>query len=366
MASTMKEAHVSPDTSVTIHEVPIPQIEHPSQMLVKVVVSGTNPKDWKMPAGILLTIGDCPNSGDDVAGVVSAVGSEVTDFRVGDRVAALHELGTRGGSYAEYSLVWDWATFHLADHITFEEAATVPMAAMMASISIFGMLEVVPSPWNAISKGHEKPLVVYGAAGAVGAFAVKLAKLFKVGPVICIAGRGIPFVKSLIGDGDVVIDYRKGDEAMVHEVQEALRGKDLMHAFDAVSEKGSFINLSRVLARNGRLNLVLPYIRDDVPDHIEQSTTMAGSLWRDLTQGKVRGEVGKGQLGLGAGGKDFGFVFMKLVGKWLNEGTLKPHPHEVVDGGLEGVETALKALRAGKASAVKYVVRITEGPESKA
>ena len=44
MASMMKEAHVHSDTSVTIHEVPIPQIDHPDQMLVKVIVSGTNPK----------------------------------------------------------------------------------------------------------------------------------------------------------------------------------------------------------------------------------------------------------------------------------------------------------------------------------
>ena len=315
-----------------------------------------------MPAGILLTIADCPNSGDDVAGIVSAIGSDVTDFHVGDRVAALHELGTSGGSFAEYSLVWDWASFHLSSHVTFEEAATVPMAALMASISLFGMLEVVPSPWTPVPKGVEKPLVIYGAAGAVGAFAVKLAKLLDVGPLICVAGRGIPFVESLIGKDDVVIDYRKGDDALVREMKGFLQERNLMHAFDAVSEKGSFINLSRVLSQNGKLNLVLPYLREDIPDHIEQSTTMAGSLWRDLSQGKVRGDVSKGRLGLGLGGQNFGFVFTKLIGRWLNEGKLKPHPFEVVAGGLQGVETALKALREGKASAVKYVVRIAESP----
>ena len=41
---TMKEAHVHSDTTVTIHDVPIPQITHPSQILIKVIVSGTNPK----------------------------------------------------------------------------------------------------------------------------------------------------------------------------------------------------------------------------------------------------------------------------------------------------------------------------------
>ena len=66
---TMKEAHVSKDTRVTLHDVPIPEPTEPYSIIVKVLVTGTNPKDWKMPAGILTTIADCPNSGDDVAGV---------------------------------------------------------------------------------------------------------------------------------------------------------------------------------------------------------------------------------------------------------------------------------------------------------
>ena len=313
-----------------------------------------------MPAGLLLTIADCPNSGDDVAGIVSAIGSAVTDFRVGDRVAGLHELGAPGGSFAEYALVYEWATFHIASHVSFEEAATVPMAALMASIGLFGMLEIVPSPWTRLSKDEERPLVIYGAAGSVGAYAVKLAKLMNIGPVICVAGRGLPFVQSLIGEGDAVIDYRKGDEKLISEMQEILKGRNLLYAFDAVSEKSSFINLSQVLAHGGKLNLVLPYHREDIPSHIEQSTTMAGSLWRDLSQGRIRGDVAKGRLGLGTGGSDFGFVFARLLGRWLNEGKLKPHPYEVVDGGLHGIETALKSLREGKASALKYVVRISE------
>ncbi|KAK4691924.1 hypothetical protein P7C71_g5180, partial [Lecanoromycetidae sp. Uapishka_2] len=360
MAQTMKEAHVHPDTTVTIHEVPIPQIVHPSQILVKVIVSGTNPKDWKMPAGILLTIADCPNSGDDVAGIVSAVGADVTDFHVGDRVAALHELGASGGSFAEYAIVFDWTTFHLADHVNFEEAATVPMAALMAAIGIFGMLEVVPVPWTPVPDDIERPLVIYGAAGAVGAYAVKMAKMMNVHPLICVAGRGIPFVQSLIEPGDVVIDYRKGDDFLVSELQRHLEGKELRHAFDAISEKGSSVHLSQVLARNGKLNLVLPHLREDIPDHLEQSTTMAGSLWKDLSQGKVRGSVANGRLGLGNGGKNFGFMFTKIIGRWLNEGKLKPHPYEVVEGGLYGLETALKALRSGQASAVKYVIRVAD------
>lgn len=64
----MKEAHIDADTIVTLHDVPIPELIDPHQILIKVIVAGCNPKDWKMPAGLLVTIGSCPNSGDDVAG----------------------------------------------------------------------------------------------------------------------------------------------------------------------------------------------------------------------------------------------------------------------------------------------------------
>ena len=143
---------------------------------------------------------------------MSAIGSDATDFHAGSRVVALQKLGALGGSFAECALVWDWAALHFAKRVTFKEAATVPKAAFMASISLFGMLEVVPSPWTPVADHDERPLVIYGAAGTVGAFAVKVAKIFNVGPLISVAGRGIPFMGSLIGEGDAVIDYMKEDE----------------------------------------------------------------------------------------------------------------------------------------------------------
>ncbi len=53
-------------------------------------------------------------------------------------------------------------------------------------------------------------------------------------------------------------------------------------------------------------------------------------------------------------------MLTKLIGRWLNEGELQPHPHEVFERGLHGVETALRALRDEKASGVTYVVRIAD------
>ena len=60
------------------------------------------------------------NEGDDIAGTIHAVGEGVTEFKVGDRVAAFHEMMTPGGSYAEYAVSWAYTTFHIPEKTSFE------------------------------------------------------------------------------------------------------------------------------------------------------------------------------------------------------------------------------------------------------
>jgi NADPH2:quinone reductase len=112
----MKEAIVSAGPKVNIHDVSIPK-PNADQVLIKVVYSGSNPKDWKRPQ----FLGNPHNSGDDIAGIVEAVGDNVVEFKKGDRVAAFHEMLTDHGSFAEYAIAWAYTTFHLPTKTTFEE-----------------------------------------------------------------------------------------------------------------------------------------------------------------------------------------------------------------------------------------------------
>ena len=80
------------------------------------VVSGSNPKDWKMADARPHAL----NQGDDIAGIVEKVGSRVYEFKPGDRVAAFHEMMTPHGSYAEYAIAWAHTTFHIPQETTFE------------------------------------------------------------------------------------------------------------------------------------------------------------------------------------------------------------------------------------------------------
>ncbi|RYC59860.1 hypothetical protein CHU98_g6336, partial [Xylaria longipes] len=155
----MKEAVVSKGPKVQIIDSPIPK-PGPDQVVIKVVVSGSNPKDWKVP----LWTNSTRNEGDDIAGVVHEVGENVYEFKPGDRVGALHELLTPGGSYAEYAVAWQHTTFHIPKKTTFEEAAAIPLAAMTSAIGLYLRLGL-PQPWARATEPI--PLVIYGAASAV-------------------------------------------------------------------------------------------------------------------------------------------------------------------------------------------------------
>jgi NADPH2:quinone reductase len=115
---TMKSAFYDKNLAVEIRDVPVPEPKA-GQVLIRVVASGVNPKDWKQPKH---WAPETPpsNHGDDIAGYVEATGPGVTGFHPGDRVAAFHELWTPHGSFAEYAIAWARSTFHLGDNVSFE------------------------------------------------------------------------------------------------------------------------------------------------------------------------------------------------------------------------------------------------------
>jgi NADPH2:quinone reductase len=289
---------------------------------------------------------------------VHSVGDNVTNFKPGDRVASFHEMLTPHGGFAEYAVGLETTTFHIPTTVSFEEAATIPLAAMTAALGLYQRLGL-PLPW--LPAQDRLPLVVYGAASAVGAFAVKLATLSNIHPIICVAGRGIPYVESLIdkSKGDVVVDYRKGNEQVVNELQLALGSSEkLCYAFDAVSDKGSYQNLMKVMdLRNGKITLVLARkTYEGIPLDFAKSFTQVGKVHSDSYPGLKGEKTLKGLLG----DQTFGAIMYKFFERGLAEGWFSSHPFEVVPGGLGGLETGLTELKAGKASAVKYVYRIGE------
>ncbi len=182
-------------------EKPIPKDE---EVLVNVYAAAANPADWHMIRGkpLFARLGfglfKPKNTipGIDIAGRVEAVGKNVTDFKPGDSVFG--DSGW-GGGFAEYVCVAEKKLVLKPENLTFEQAAAVNVAAITA---LQGLR----------FKGPIKPnqnVLINGASGGVGTFAVQIAKTFGTKVTGVCSTRNVEMVRSI--GADDVIDYTKKD-----------------------------------------------------------------------------------------------------------------------------------------------------------
>lgn len=213
----------------------------PDQLLVKVHASSINPIDWKIRKGMLkiLTGTKFPLIlGFDLAGEVVAVGDRVTRFQVGDQVYARLDQMV-GGAYAEYVAVAEKVAAHKPTTISYLEAAAVPLAAMTA---LQGLRDE-----GQLKAGQR--VLINGASGGVGTYAVQLAKILGAGDVVGVcSAQNLDLVRQL--GGDRAIDYHQHDF-----IQDNVR-YDLI--FDVVGNR-SFNECKRVLQPQGIYVTTQPY-----------------------------------------------------------------------------------------------------------
>lgn len=187
----------SPDVlQLTELEKPVPAAD---QLLVKIEAASTNPYDWHHMRGapFLMRLQNGflkPNSpllGADVAGVVEAVGRDVTGFQVGDEVFGSVSIG----GFAQYAAASEKLFVHKPAGLPFTEAAAVPIAALTA---LQGLRDT-----GQIQAG--KKVLINGASGGVGTYAIQLAKQFGAEVTGVCSTRNLEMVRSL--GADHVIDY---------------------------------------------------------------------------------------------------------------------------------------------------------------
>jgi len=185
-----------------LEDVALPSITD-DELLVRVGAASINRADWFMLSGtpylLRLMAGlrrpRHPVPGRDLAGTVEAVGKRVTDFRPGDEVYA--EI--TGGAYAEYARVPQALAAHKPTNLTFEEAATVPLAGNTALQGMRDLAKVGPG----------QRVLVNGASGGVGTFAVQIAAALGAEVTGVCSTRNVDLVRSL--GATHVIDYTNED-----------------------------------------------------------------------------------------------------------------------------------------------------------
>lgn len=180
-------------------EKPVPK---DSEVLIKVRAASLNPLDWHFirgtPYAVRIIAGlrkpKVPRLGVDVAGQIEALGAKVSQFKLGDEV-----FGSCKGAFAEYVCASESELVMKPDNATFEQAASVPVAAYTA---LQGLRD----------KGHiqaGQKVLVNGAAGGVGTFAVQIAKSFGADVTGVCSTRNLDMVRSI--GADRVIDYTQED-----------------------------------------------------------------------------------------------------------------------------------------------------------
>jgi NADPH:quinone reductase-like Zn-dependent oxidoreductase len=182
------------------------EVEKPAagenEVLIRVCAASVNPYDWHFMRGtpyvVRVVAGlrkpTVTRSGVDVAGRVEAVGRNVTQFKPGDAV-----FGTCKGAFAEYACTPESAVVTKPDNVTFEQAASVPIAAFTA---LQGLRDK-----GKIQRGQK--VLVNGAAGGVGTFAVQIARSFGADVTGVCSTRNVDMVRSI--GADQVIDYTRED-----------------------------------------------------------------------------------------------------------------------------------------------------------
>ena len=180
-------------------EKPVPEDD---EILIRVRASAVNPYDWHFMRGIPYAMRiqsgllkpKATRLGVDVAGQVETVGSKVTQFKPGDEV-----FGTCRGAFAEYGCACESSFALKPDNVSFEQAASVPIAGLTALQSLR-------------DKGHiqsGQKVLINGAAGGVGTFAVQIAKSFAAEVTGVCSTHNVEMVRSL--GADRVIDYTRED-----------------------------------------------------------------------------------------------------------------------------------------------------------
>jgi NADPH:quinone reductase-like Zn-dependent oxidoreductase len=253
---------------LVFNDVPTPGIAR-DEILVKIKSTAVNHLDLVKASGTarqILPI-DLPwIPGHEFSGVVEQIGRDVAGYTPGDAVFAANETG---GAYAEYLAVKPAVVAKKPSNLSFEEAASVPVAAQTAWQGLFthGHLE----------EGHT--ILIHGGAGAVGAYAVQLASHAGATVIATASGDDEAYLKSI--GASRVIDYREA------RFEKALREKvDVV--FDLVggdTQMRSFL----VLKEGGHLvSAIQPVSQEESAKH-----RVSGVMMRLAPSGDVLGRIGR-------------------------------------------------------------------------
>ncbi|MCI8211459.1 NADPH:quinone oxidoreductase [Pseudomonas sp. S25] len=290
-ALVFKRYGKSPD--VGFAQVSLPVLK-PDEVLVEVHAAGINPIDNMIPTGIfkpVLKFQLPAVLGSDLAGVITAVGSGVTRFKVGDAIfASLFDLGT--GSIAEFAVVPQSAAALKPANLDFVQAASIPMVGLTSWQAFRERADLQP--------GHK--VFIPAGSGGIGSFAIQLARYLGAKVATNTSTANVQLVSSL--GAETVIDYKKqAFETVLSDydlVLGTLRGDAIEKSVDVLKPGGKIVSLvgplDKAFARARGLNSLLGFIFGLMSRRIMRLTRNRGVTYSFLfvrPDGDQLGEIAK-------------------------------------------------------------------------
>lgn len=213
-------------------EKPAPKAD---EVLIKVVAAAVNPVDWKIRDGMgeMFGIKLPAILGCEISGTVEEIGADVKNFKVGDAIFGY--LSSHTGGYAEYATAKESEIAKKPENVDFENAPAIPVGALTAHQSIFGL--------GNLQAGQK--ILIHAAAGGVGSMAVQLAKAKGAYVIGTASGKNEDFVKDL--GADEFIDYTKEKfEDVVKDVDvvlDTIGGDTQERSFQTLKKGGILVTL---------------------------------------------------------------------------------------------------------------------------
>jgi len=257
MQAIVYHRYGSPDV-LEFQEIPKPTPAE-DQVLIRVHAASVNPYDWHFLRGAPLPIRlftgmrrpKFPRLGADVAGVVEAVGVKAAPFKPGDAV-----FGTAKGSFAEYACAAASQIAVKPQEISFEQAACLPIAGITALQGVRDKGKVQAG----------QTVLINGAAGGVGTFAVQIAKSLGARVTAVCSSRNVELVRSI--GADEVIDYTRDDFARSAQHYDLLfdlvGNRPLADYLRAVKPRGTYISCGGGSPNRSTIDLLAGMLRNVV------------------------------------------------------------------------------------------------------
>ncbi|KAI0027304.1 GroES-like protein [Vararia minispora EC-137] len=345
--------------SFTTRDIPKPGS---GEVLVRNIAIALNPVDAitpKNPDIIEQFFGGFPATGGyDGAGVIHEIGEGVSGWSVGDKILYQCAHGHDYFTFQEYTLTFATRVAKIPANVTFDQAATLPLALATAAI---GMYEArsepgaisggagYTAPWEEGGRGKYagQPIIISGGASSVGQFAIQLAKLSGFDPIITTSSASNTEYCKAAGATHVINYKEMPPDQLPAEIRKVISEpfQFIVHASgDANSQKVYW----DMLANGGTLvTTTNPSVgkRNDVAD--DGTGRRNVSIFASINEGPHVGFATR--------------MYAALTGM-LEHGELKPNNIELVSNGLAGVPDALERYFAQGVSGVKLVARLSETP----